>query len=356
MQPYNVEIFSRSFDLIQHYNVESIDYKFDYLSIQENTVIVPFNDEIKKGDYVRIKNDKYEFCGYISSLSVDQSFEGYTNIGFRPFMGLFDVNINYLVTGQGTGYLESNLANYIRNYFVNNTDSSQNIFGLEIETISQTSPWTFNYTEDTDGTNRAIVNLGDMIRSSLTKYSVLVYIEPDFNAKKLRCTIGNKNLSTFNIEADLPSVIKRNVIVNENKSDVNKLYVFNKNTMTTGTIFYLHPDGTYDHSDSNRIEPVIYEIATVTPSEGKTFSTLADEVAAKQFGNNKKSNLIEITVSNDDGIVKPKDLEIGQLVTVMTNGAAYASVFTGYEVKDTTKLIFGTIRVDLTKILKEALK
>ena len=54
-QPFNVEIFDRSFNLKQHYNIDHVDYKYDYLSIVENTIFVPYNENVKKGDYIRVK-------------------------------------------------------------------------------------------------------------------------------------------------------------------------------------------------------------------------------------------------------------------------------------------------------------
>ena len=356
MQPYNVEIFDRSFNLIQHYNIEFIDYKFDYLSIQENVFLVPFNSSIKKGDFVRIKNDVHEFVGYISSLSVDESVEGFTNVGFRPLMGLFDTEILFTVSTQGTGYLEDMLTNTIKAYFVNNADSSQNISGLSVESISSTSGWNFYITEETEGTGKAIVSLMSLIQGALTKYSVVVLFDVDFEAGTIKCKIGNKNIASFTIEADLPSVITRSVIVNENKSDINKLIIYDKTNLSSTIVYYLHPDGTYNTTNSDRITPVIYDMLSVSAQSGGTFAQAAAEAAAKQFGNNKQSNLIEITILNNDRLANPDNLEIGQLVSVITNGTAYASILTGYEIADTTKLTFGTIRLDLTKILKEVIK
>ena len=64
MQPYNIEIFDTSFNLIQHYNSGVIDYKFDYLSTVENSVLVAFKDNVKKGDYIRLVNDIDDYFGY----------------------------------------------------------------------------------------------------------------------------------------------------------------------------------------------------------------------------------------------------------------------------------------------------
>lgn len=356
MQAYNVEIFDRDFDLIQHYNIDSIAYSFDYLSITENVICIPFNEDVAIGDYIRIKNDVHEFSGVISRLSVDEAINGFTNVAFKPFISLFDSDIIFDVTGQGSGSLEDAIGAYITAYFISNADLDQNIFGLSVESISETGDWTFYITEAAEGTGKAVINLVELLQSALQKYNVAVYITPDFAEKTLTCEIGDKQLASFTIEGDLPNVIRKSVTVNENKTDTNKLIVLDSGDMTTSITYYLHSDDSYDTSATDRIMPVVYEIQTASASGGKTFAEAAAEAADKLFGNNKKANLIEITIRNNDKMVNPDDLEIGQLVTVITNGKAYQSVFTGYTIETTTKLIFGTIRLDLTKILKEAIK
>lgn len=68
MQPFNVEIFDTSFNLIQHFNSGAIDYKYDYLSTVENSVLVAFNDNVEKGDYIRIVNDTDDYFGVITAI------------------------------------------------------------------------------------------------------------------------------------------------------------------------------------------------------------------------------------------------------------------------------------------------
>ena len=64
------------------------------------------------------------------------------------------------------------------------------------------------------------------------------------------------------------------------------------------------------------------------------------------------SNLIELTMANDDGLVKPEQMEFGQQVEIISDGVAYRSILTGRERGKNTKLVFGTVRLDLTKILR----
>ena len=358
MQPFNVEIFDTEFNLIQHYNVGSIDYKYDYLSPMENSVLVAFNENVQKGDYIRIKNNTDSYFGYISAIAVNEAEQGFSEIKFKPFISLFDASIVFDTTLQGSATtLEQMIADYITSYWISNADSDQNIFGLEVQTISSTSGWGFHITSDQKGLNKAIINfMTSIIKRSLTKYQVGIYAEPDFSNKKIVLSIGVKAQGTFYIEADLPNVIQKSIIVNESTQDMNKLIIYDQADYATNVIYYKHPDGTYDTTDANRITPVIYGITSVAVAEGDTFADVAQDAADQQFDVDSYSNLIEITVQNDDKLVMPDSLTVGQLVSVASNGTAYASILTGVERSDVTKLTFGTIRLDLTKILKGGLQ
>lgn len=354
MQPFNVEIFDRQFNLIQHYNVGAIDYKYDYLSTMENSVMIAFNENVQNGDYIRIKNNTDSYFGYISAIAVNEAQQGFSEIKFKPFITLFDSSIMFDTTLQGSATtLEQMIADYITAYWINNSDSEQNIYGLEVQTISSTSGWGFHITSDQKGLNKAVINfMTSIIRRSLTKYQVGLYAVPDFSNKKIVIQIGVKAPGTFFIEADLPNVVEKSIIVNESSQDMNKLIIYDQADLVTNVIYYKHPDGSYDTTDDDRITPVIYAITSVAVSEGDTFADAAQDAADKQFDVDSYSNLIELTVQNEDALVMPDTLTIGQLVNVASNGTSYASILTGVERSDVTKLTFGTVRLDLTKILK----
>lgn len=92
------------------------------------------------------------------------------------------------------------------------------------------------------------------------------------------------------------------------------------------------------------------EIADAIRSASTQESVRAKAVA--EFAKNKYSNLIELTVKADDTMINPMDLEIGQTVNIIHEGVSYNSILSGKEIKGgLVKLIFGTIRLELTKIL-----
>lgn len=358
MQPYNIEIFDTDFNLIQHYNASELTYVYDYLNTAENSVMVAFNENVAKGMYIRIVNDINDYFGYITGIAVNEAVQGFSEIKYKPFITLFDSEILFDVTDQGGGTsLEQTIADYITAYWINNSDAYQNIYGLSVTTISTTSTWDFHITTEQSGTNNVIINfMTDIIRRALTKYQIGLYAKPDFGNKTIEIEIGRKALNSFTIEADLPNVLEKSIIVNENTVDINKLVIYDQADMSTNVIYYKHPDGTYDTTNSNRISPVIFSLEGVSASADVPFSDAAQNAADKQFDKDSYNNLIEITVQNEDEVVMPSMLTIGQVVSVISNGTSYGSILTGIERSDRTKLIFGTIRLDLTKILKEGMR
>lgn len=224
-------------------------------------------------------------------------------------------------------------------------------------TTSATTGWTFYLTPSSKTTTRTILNLYDqIIVPALTKYKVSLYVVPDFTARTITVRIGAVSEAPYYIEADLPSVIVKNIVLGETSEDVNKLIVYNNDDLQATIIYYKHPDRSYDTSDTDRITPVIYSIATVTPSEDEPFVDGAKLAADRQFDQASYNNLIELTILGDDPLIRPEQLRIGREVYIISEGVIYTSMLTGREVGQTTKLIFGTIRLDLTTLIKERFK
>ena len=88
--------------------------------------------------------------------------------------------------------------------------------------------------------------------------------------------------------------------------------------------------------------------------EGSSFESAAIRAAHDKFSGLPYSNLIELTMANDDGLMKPEQMEFGQQVEIISDGVAYRSILTGRERGKNTKLVFGTVRLDLTKILRRS--
>lgn len=355
MQAYNVEIFDQAFNLIQHSNINDVSYAIDYLSPVENTIMVQFDSRIANRDYIHIVNDDRDFFGVIFGIDTADMPPGWIQVRYKPFTSLFDAPIMFDTNLQGSGTaLETVIANFIRDYWMSNSDAVQNIPGLSVSTISSTTSWGFNLKSDVEGLHRCIINFQSaIIIRAMSKYRVGLYVKPDFQEKTINVEVGVLNSDTFYIESELPNVFVQNIVIQENVFDINKLVVYSQANMTSTITYYLHPDGTYNTTNSNRVTPVLFNTVSVSV-DNTTFADAAASAAAEAFGSGNYNNLIELTMLNDDALIDPNSLQIGQLVSIISNGVSYPSILTGFEIGNVTKLIFGTVRIDLTKVLKGA--
>ncbi len=352
MKQYNVEFFSSDFTNVSHTNVSLASYDEDYISLVDNEITV-VDTEVEVGYYIRIKKGRTEFFGIVKGVTSPS--ERVKVVSYASFLSLFDTDVLFDTDLQGSSTtLENALKNLINGLF-SSSDASMNITGLTIQTTSNTRNWGFNLKSDTEGKHHCIINLYSvLITRALEKYSVVVKAVPDVQAKTVTMTIGTVGGETVNIDADLPNIVEKSIVIKQTNLDVNKLIVYDSNDYVTKRTYYKHPDGTYDTTDSNRITPVVQEIHSVTPdaTSGKTFAELADSDAIQLFGGANYSNLIELHMVNDDSLVKPYEMEIGQVVSVTSAGRSYTSILTGKTIEEHTKLTFGLVRIDLTKILK----
>lgn len=81
---------------------------------------------------------------------------------------------------------------------------------------------------------------------------------------------------------------------------------------------------------------------------------IMDGYVKKNFVAAKYVHDIEISVSRDDSRVKPLNMKVGDYADIIHNGERYQTMLTGIEQLNNglIKLIFGTIRVNLTKLLR----
>lgn len=363
MQPFNVEIFDRDISMVQHSNVDTVVYSYDYLNLTENVVVMPYDEKVQRGQYIRVYRGRRDYFGVISGLDVGNPVEGYTEIRYKPFLTVFDAPVVFdtdLQPGSGSGStvtMEQVIAQLITEYWITNTDADANVPGLSVETISETPDWGLHLTSDVRGQHKTIVNLKDtIIQRALTKYQIAVIPTVDLDAKTIAIKVGRRETGIFRIEADLPSVIARKIVLNSTTEDTNKLTVFDSSDMETSIVYYKHPDGTYDTNNTDRIVPVIAAIQTVTPTDETPFAAGAQLAADRMFDRDSYNNLIEIEVENEDNLVLPATLTIGQIVDVITEGYSYPSIMTGVTVGQTTRLICGTVRVELTKRVRRLIR
>ena len=122
--------------------------------------------------------------------------------------------------------------------------------------------------------------------------------------------------------------------------------------------YYLLQNGsiTTDSNSNNRIIPVVNEIRSISLKKDETFESRAYQEALDKLVPEEYDNLIEITVESNDTLICPEEMQIGQKATILHNGIEYHTMLTGIERKDRIKLMFGTIRLELTKKMKRRIK
>ena len=355
MKPYNVEIFTSDFMLVDHTNINEMSYKEDYLSGDENSITVFAMKGVEKQQYIRISRGKEEYAGMITEIAygTDKS-KNMQTISYKPLMELFNTEMLFDTRLQGQGSFEQFIASSIGDLYISNEDELQNITGLKVEVLTETLDWDLHITPADKGGYYHIVNLMDsVIIPALQKYSILLTVRLDVQNKMLVVSIGKVMGNAIKIESDLPNILKKNILFKQVSADVNKLIIYDATDLyQSKKVYYLHSDLGYDTKNEDRIQPVICDMRAVSSSEESSFESLAQAEASNTFSRAAFSNLIELTMLNGDELIKPDEMPFGQMVQVISDGISYESILTGREKGKNTKLIFGTVRLELTKILR----
>ena len=351
MSLYKIEIFSNDFEYKDSYQVEEISYEFDYLSLSNNKIKLPFMD-VARGDFIRISKNDFKVCGIVEGVSESDTN---TNVEFKHFMNIFDTNvwIDLEEFNSHVNAIEQLLAAKIKEMYLDSEDTLQNIKGLTIRPLTYT-PGTKKF-----GLEENINNLYEILKLALIKHDIVVDIDIDVQTQKIDLVIRQTDTYEKYIEADLPNVLKKNVVIKKDQDSTNKLYIVNELEPTQKIAYYLGKDGTIatDMSESNRITPVIYDFKSVEPKEDETFEDLAYQEALQELIQEEYDNLIEITVLNDDTLVQPSTWSIGDRAVVIHKGNEYHTILTGIKIdKSRTMLIFGAVRMELTKKIKRRMK
>lgn len=355
MRVYKVEVFDRDFTLRSHTNVTNVDYSEDYLSPEANSIVLN-KIEASVGDYIWITNELYKFFGVVSAVSSES--EDLLTISYKSFLTEFDASILFdtsLQGDRGPQTLENYIANTLHQTFGYNTDTAMNIPHMTIRSSSSTSKWSLGLQSDEEYSHYCITNLlKNIIIPAFERYSVSILVEPDISAKDIVVTVGVSSASIVTLESDLPNITKKYVTVRQNDNFVNKVVVYNSENYVDKIIYYRHPNGTFSILDQDRIVPVVQEMYAVAPTYEddyivETFAEKALDQAIDAFSSVEYNNLIELTMPIDDPLNKPMDLKIGQVANIISDDKQYQSILSGKTVSNTVTLVFGIVRVDLTK-------
>lgn len=355
MRVYNVEVYDPKFNFRSHTNVMSLDYNEDYLTPENNKIIVEKIDA-NVGDYLLITNGDYEFFGRVTGTSSES--KDTINISYKPFISLLDLDVLFDVNLQnkdsGTA-LEDYIAATIQELFVSNADTSMTVPHITSTITSHTSKWNLGLVSDEETSHYCISNLlKNIVIKAFEAYSIRIFARFNPGEKMVYLSIGTNNAPEVTIEADFPNISSKNISVRQNDVSVNKVIVYNSENYTDKIIFYRHTNDTFSIVDTDRVVPVVQETYAVAPVYEEdvvveSFAERALQQAEEAFAMVEYDNFIELTMAIDDSLYHPMSMEVGQVVNVISGDKQYRSILSGVNISNTITLVFGLIRVDLTK-------
>lgn len=314
-------------------SIERPDVLFDYLTVEGFSVVAPLVD-VEKGDIAHITeaSGRVVYQGIVNDVSRDKT----VSIGLLPLLSLFDLSVTYDRTDLQTGALEDFIAGVIADLYISNPDTLQRV-PMTVKTTSSTSS-ALNIKSN-------VHEFYDIITKAFTMYGVVVEAVFLPRERMIGVTVGVVTDQTV-IEANLDNVLEKNIVIGDSYGQINKMTLINKADEQERVTYYLHTDKTVSTVDTDRIVPV-FSMAEYVETEDFVPDALIR--AREQLLSLQYDNLIELSYRRGDKLVG--DLKIGTVAQVI-DGAVYPSILTGYEQSGkTTKLIFGNVRVDLTKKL-----
>lgn len=350
MRRYRIEIFNKDFQLISHASVDSddVDIRDDYVTLDMSEMTVPEQIIVERKNYAVLRNGTdIVYQGVVSDYEYK---DGTTEIKCLPLLSFMDVQVYLKRSTLRTTAIETILKQKLEAVYAN-TDTLQQLTGLTITTSGSTVNTSFSGNDD-------LVNLYDIAQEALRKYSILCKWGLDISNKKVTCSIEHiSNATQIYIDLTVPDVIEHTIHIQAISNSYNKIKYFNQDNTSQSIVYYIHPDGTVNTSNSDRITPVIYceRLAQAQDLDGvqMTWQEVALGNAMSTMVNSSYDNEITVTYMADSKLIKRGD--VGQVYKLIDqNGVIYTSILTGYEAdsSDTVTLLFGMIRTSLTSILR----
>lgn len=335
---YKLEIFQRDFTFRSFSPIEEPEISVDYLAMEKVKVIAVKGTALK-GDYASVTDGAGTtiYQGIVDDVETDDTG---TTITLKPLISMFDTDVYFDRSTSGT--LETFIAGIIQSNFIDSGDVLQDVTGMTVQ-ITSTTAGKLNLKDN-------IHSFMEIITKSLTAYGIVVTIELFPQEKAIRVIVGKATRKVV-VEADLAGITEKTILIGDSYGQLNKLTVINKNDESQTATYYLHTDGTVSTDDTDRITPVFFSSDFVSPETAEEFEDEAYSAAYDALAPQQYDNLIELSAPHGSRILDTS-MPIGTEARIITGGASYTSMLTGYEKSGgTTRLIFGVVRADLTKRL-----
>jgi hypothetical protein len=350
MSQYSVDIFDMALNLVHHDILEDPVIDDDRLAPNITTIEIKKTTLVPASGYVHLDGD-IVFDGIIDAVSDDEDI---TKIDIKPLICAFDRNIPINLSYQKSSTsLEAVIRSLIQNYWVNDTTDILANMPMTATIIGDTrhTNWTLDLEARNEEVNKTIVNLlNDVIIPAFERYGIVVNGVIDFVTMLIDFTIENPTDYQL-IDADNPMVHLIEFMPDKMDGEVNRLTVVNADDYSERITYYLHPNGTYNTTNNNRITPVVFDFAEATKSseEGATFADAASAQADSVFGKIKYKNYVEFETQYNDLLINPLEIKMGSKATIYHNGQTITTMLTGRIIDEMITLTFGTVRLDYTK-------
>ena len=344
---YKAEFFSQDmvFEAAYLLQEDTALLSEDHLTMDSFDVELPTEKTtVCKGHFCRISRVN---GGFVQDCIVADCALSKTkaSVSLRPLLALLDAEVYTAHVQDCAAWI----AQQITEYFVANDDAAQNR-AVVVQNKAGAGNRPLLFDEDT-------VNLLDPIATALTNYKITVQARLDLPARQVVFTIREIR-KQITLEADFANVLQKDITLGDSNAGANKYIVRRISTDSDSgaatvlgkAVYYLHPDGSVDEKNTSRILPVVWELGVLENSETWDADALAQaqEVLTPQ----QYDNEIRLAYKRDDMMIRPESLPIGTEATIYTGGKAYRSLLTGREWDGNIhRLIFGRVRVDLTKKL-----
>lgn len=331
--PYKVEFFDRNFQFCGFSAVPKPDIVFDYIMLSKTVIVVPNVIDVMRGWYVHVtQGAEIKYQGIISDVVVKNDV---TEISCKPLISLLDVMTYYhrhLLANETT---ENGIKLLIESAY-RTMDIDQNLTGMVINALTSTDWSKWNLKDN-------IHDLYDLIiLKALECAGVVVNCTLLPHKQEIEFDIVNTSvLGTVVIEADLPNILSKNFTFADSYGATNKVTIVNRDDESEQYVAYAQ----------NYEKPIFWHMEYLSITEDEEFEEKAAERAVELLSQKKGDNLIELEVRANDKLIP--EIAIGQNCTIIHNGRAYETVFTGIENNgEIQNLLFGLIRADFTHILE----
>lgn len=325
------------------------DYSIDYDIISNNTSSVSIVGISKgfKGDILAlIQGSELIELGVVTAIDNTEQ-----KISFKHMKELFnDTVINVFKYTDLLNYRFNGVEGLktILTYAFIDTDDTQKKLPLEIRTLGSEYKCVYNEDEDT-------INLADFINWLFDTYNIYLDFSINFASNKIICTIIKNSTEGY--------VIKDNIKLSKPEFDSNDMPTYNKVIFydeelgkIQGT-FYLLQDNTVTENanDNRRVLPTQTKYLTWDETKAVKEGYTMEEQAESELCGNIYNHCILYKLAKKQTMIKCKNFNYGDRVTIVYEDREYKSIFTGLKYTMNAPYytcVFGKTRIDFTDRMK----